>query len=274
MRHPPVTDTNKPHKLSRKDFDDYEFIVGELARMAKMTFPEIKKHHERHPEDDLYTLRHPKDGNLMRFTREGMKRFWQISRRGLKSLGPDGNKYNPAKVVDEIQKLFLGRILDNPSSVNDEQSHDIFLEVIAKISGAFLPSTHYVPCTLVAHRRPPQFRIGPVEFQLSQIFWENNGQAILAGVNHDSQQQPIREFFTRHMWMSSVEVGPCDPAVGEKRARGAIQSSLDLFKLFAGRGRGARIGHAYLAGLPGTRRHCIPIQTVSTLRRAGRPAMR
>ncbi len=52
------------------------------------------------------------------------------------------------------------------------------------------------------------------------------------------------------MWISSVQVGPCDSAVGADRATEAIQSSLDLFKLFVGSGRGARIGHAYRAGFP------------------------
>jgi hypothetical protein len=45
-------------------------------------------------------------------------------------------------------------------------------------------------------------------------------------------------------------LAPVDSAVGEDRAREAIQSSVDLFKLFVGSSRGARIGHAYLAGLP------------------------
>jgi hypothetical protein len=203
-----MTDINNPQKLSRKDFEDYEFIVEELARMGRMSFPEIKDHHKQHPEDNLYTLHHPKDNHLMLFTREGMKRFWQIGRRGLKSLGPEGCKYDLDNVVAEIQKLFLGQLLDNPSLINDEQSHDIFAAVIAKISETFLPSTHYVPCTLVAHTRPSQFHIGPVEFQLSQVFWKNNGQAILAGLRHQSQHQSIKEFFTQQMWVSSVQVGP------------------------------------------------------------------
>ncbi len=178
-----MTDINNPQKLSRKDFEDYEFIVEELARMGRMSFPEIKDHHKQHPEDNLYTLHHPKDNHLMLFTREGMKRFWQIGRRGLKSLGPEGFKYDLDNVVTELQKLF--------------QSHDVFVAVIAKISEAFLPSAHYVPCTLVAHTRPPQFQIGPVEFQLSEIFWKNNGDAILADLKHQSQHQSIKEFFTQ-----------------------------------------------------------------------------
>ncbi len=241
---------NDPYKLSRKDFEDYEFIVSELAKMAKMSFADIQEHQKHHPEDNLCTLHHPKDNHLMSFTREGMKRFWQIARRGMKSLGPEGSKYSLKGVVSEIQKLFLTRLLDSPSSINDEQAHEIFLQVIAKISEHFTPSTHYVPCRLVAHTNPPQFRIGPVEFQLSEAFWKNHGQVVLESLGHESQHEQIKEFFTQQKWVASVHVGPCDAAVGADRATEAIQSSLDLFKLFAGSSRGARVGHAYVAGLP------------------------
>lgn len=37
-----MTAINDPYKLSRTDFEDYEFIVSELARMAKMSFAEIR----------------------------------------------------------------------------------------------------------------------------------------------------------------------------------------------------------------------------------------
>lgn len=123
------------------------------------------------------------------------------------------------------------------------------MQVIAKISETFVPSTHYLPCSLVAHTNPSQFRIGPVEFQLSEVFWKNNGKAILETLRHESQHEPIKEFFTQQMWVATVQVGPCDSTVGAGRATETIQSSLDLFKLFAG-SRGARIRHAYVAGLP------------------------
>ena len=237
-----VTDMNNGQKLSRKDFEDYEFIVAELARMAKMNFAEIREHQKQHPEENLYTLHHPKDNHLMLFTREGMKRFWQVAGRGMKSLGPESRKYDLKSVVSEIQRAFLTRLLDNPPSINDEHAHDIFVQVIAKISAAFVPSTHYVPCRLVAHTSPSQFRIGPVEFQLSQALWKDYGEAILESLRHESQHEPIEQFFTQQMWVASVQVGPCDSVVGAGRATEAIQSSLDLFKLIAG-SRGARVGH-------------------------------
>lgn len=72
-----------------------------------MNFAEIREHQKHHPEDNLHTLHHPTDNHLMLFTREGMKRFWQIARRGVKSLGSEGHKYDLKIIVSEIQKLFL-----------------------------------------------------------------------------------------------------------------------------------------------------------------------
>jgi hypothetical protein len=101
--------------------------------MAKMSFAEIREHQKHHPEDNLCDLHHPRDNHLMFFTQEGMKRFWQIARRGMKSLGPERRKYNLNSVISAIQKLFLIRLLDSPSS-NDEQAHEIFLQVIRALS--------------------------------------------------------------------------------------------------------------------------------------------
>jgi len=228
---PRVTDQNKT--LSRKDFEDYEFIIAELAKMAKMTFPEIREHQQKHPKDNLHTLRHPKDNHLMLFTREGAKRFWQIGRRGLKALGSERHKYDLKRIVGELETHFLNRLFDSPSSINDEQCHEIFLQVLAEISEHFTASTHHIPCNLVAHTKPPSFRIGPVEFQQSQAFWNDNGQAILESLVHESQREPMKQFFTQQMWTASVKVAPCDPIVAAARATEAIQGSLDLFKLFA-----------------------------------------
>jgi len=236
--------------LSRKDFEDYEFVVAELGKMAKKNFAEIKEHHKDHPEDDLYTVRHPKDNHLMLFTREGMRRLWQIARRGLKSIGPEGGKYDLKTVVDGIEKLFLAKLFDDPSSINDEQAHELFMQALAEISKTFVSSTHHIPCSLAAHRSPAQFLIGPVEFQLSEAFWNKNEKAIIESLKRELQHDSIKQFFTQQWWVASVEVAPCDPVIAEMRATEAIQSSLDLFKLFVGSGRAARVGHAYVAGLP------------------------
>jgi hypothetical protein len=237
-------------KLSRKDFEDYEFVVAELAKMAQMNFAQIKEHHSLHPEDSLHTLKHPKDKHLMLFTREGAKRLWQVARRGLKSLGPESTKYELKTVVDAIEKLFLARLVDDPSSINDEQAHELFRQALADVSKDFVSSTHHVPCSLAAHRSPAEFRIGPVDFQLSEAFWKKNGQSIIESLKRELQHDTIKQFFTQQWWVASVEVEPCDPIVAERRATEAVQSSLDLFKLFVGSSRAARVGHAYVAGLP------------------------
>jgi Apea-like HEPN len=242
-----MSETKDIHTISRKDFEDYEFILAELEKMVKMNFSQIREHQKTRPEDILHTLRHPKDGNLMLFTREGAKRFRQIGRRGIKLLGPEGRRYDFKNVVTGIQKLFLERYFEDPSLINDENAHDIFSRVVEWMSQNFTPATHYFPCSIVAHRIPVQFRIGPVQFQLSNTFWETNGDALLEGLNkvrHDS----IKQFFTQQMWIASVQVDACDPNIATSRATESIQSALDLFKLFAGTGRGAKIGHAYAAG--------------------------
>jgi hypothetical protein len=237
-------------KLSRKDFEDYEFIASELSKMAKMNFAEIREHQKHHPEDNLFTLHHPRDNHLMLFTREGAKRFRQVARRSFKSLGTESRKYDLNIVISKVKELFLTRLLENTSSLNDEHAHEIFLQAIAEISKDFLGTTHYIPCSLVAQSVPSQFHIGPVEFQLSEVFWDKNGQSIRGNLKHESQHEPIKQFFTQQRWVASVQVGPCDPIVSATRATETVQLSLDLFKLFAGRSRGADVRHAYIAGLP------------------------
>jgi len=218
--------------------------------MAKMNIAEIKEHYKFHPEDKLYSLKHPKDNHLMLFTREGMKRLWQIVRRGMKFIGPERSKYDLKTTVAGLENLFLIRLCDDPSSINDEGAHELFTQVLVELSKKFVSSTHHIPCSLAAHRSPAEFQIGPVEFQLSAAFWKKNEKAIIDTLKHELQHDPIKHFFTQQWWVASVDVDPCDPIIAERRAIEAVQSSLDLFKLFVGSGRAARVGHAYVAGLP------------------------
>jgi hypothetical protein len=231
-------------QLSKEDDTDYQFIFEELCRFVNLDLGDLKKHYQAHPEDRLHNVPRPNGGNLL-ISQAGTERFSQIAKRGLEAMGSEGKKHNIQEIVKFLKKEFVGRLLTSPETITEENAHDIFDFVIKELSGKFEELDHFVPCSLVAHKIPRHFSIGPVRFVLKEDFFKQ----------HDSELQAedkvrfswLQEFFSQFMWVASVRVPASDTAISTLRAHTVIQNALDLIIGFP---RAARVRQGYSLGGP------------------------
>ena len=237
--------TFSPENVHRKDYVDYEFIWEELKRLIALSPVEMIKYYDDHPEDNLCFLNRP-DGFVFMFTSAGETRFRQILLRGLKSLSDEALRYDRAVALQALKRQFVARIW-NGVEITEGNAHDIFTSALAEMSSVQTPLTHYVPCSLVAHRKLTQFSIGRVEFIERQRFLEERGPDIW----NDNCAAPdpilaqLKRFFSLFSWVAAVKVPACDSAVSKRRANATVQRALDLFKLFVGSIRGSYVRRGY-----------------------------
>jgi len=244
--------TLDPKRLSEKDFDDYEFICREGARLAAMEPQALFEHFRLHPEDRFHWMPRPRGGELF-LSRQADLRFLQIATRGLLALGTDREKHSLEKVVGAVKSELVSR-LDEPSKITDENAHDVFRAAIQALAVTHSRLTHFIPCTVVVHEVTPRFRIGPVEFALRSLFMHENESQIRrrkeGPQGSDLGFEQLEKFFSRFRWIAHVAVEPCDAAVSTQRARRAVQMALDLFKLYVGSSRASCVRQGYDLGIP------------------------
>jgi hypothetical protein len=260
-----ITEAEKLLKLSRKDFEDFEFVLQEMSRMGQMNWEELKKHYAEHPDDGLHIAYHPVDRRMLPMTRAATRRLWQIADRGMRELGAEAEKYYLPAFVEALKNTFLKACLEDPSKIDDETAHRIFQNVAKELFAQFYPATYHVPCSILYQRTPSDFAIGPVIFQLSKNFWTANEKAFQEEANSDLMVERYRELIQEYSWVGSIPIPACAPKQGEAKANEVLQGALDLFKLFAG-SSASKITHANAAGL---NRRASRLKTVNGELRVG-----
>jgi hypothetical protein len=245
-----MQDQSFRRKLSRKDYTDFEFIYGEVKKLLGLSPSELMKYYDEHPEDTPYFLSRP-DGFLLMFTLAGERRFQQVLQRGLRSLAERSTKYDPEAVLHNLKDEVVARLLNGPE-VSDENAHAVFDSVIDTLTKAQVSVTHYVPCSLVAHRKTTRFTIGPVTFTERKLFLDEHRAALLnRGIERpDPLLEQLERFFSMFSWIGRVTIPPCDPNISKARANETVQRALDLFKLFIGSPRASLVRRAYDVGAP------------------------
>jgi hypothetical protein len=151
--------------LSRKDYADYEFIYGEIKKLLGLSATELISYYQQHPEDRLHWLNRP-DGFMFMFTLAGEKRFGQILDRGLKALGDEAHKHDRAKLLQKLKTELVIRAM-NGSELTEGNAHNIFESAVTRLSSAHVVLTHYVPCSLVAHRKQTQWTVAQALISVS-----------------------------------------------------------------------------------------------------------
>ncbi len=242
-------------KLSRKDYTDYEFIVQEVCRLIELGPKQLLKYYSEHKEDALSTL-WGSDGRTLPCTRTAWERFDQIVTRGLKALGPNARTHDPSNLRSALIRKFAAEAQKIVADTTQENAHEIFEHVVRAVEEKYTELTHYIPCSVVAHKKPERFTIGPVGFVLRDMFMKENESALRAALasspTSDWQFRQLQSFFSKFEWVAFVRVTACDQSVSTARARRVVQRCLDLFKLFIGSERAANVKQGYDLSIPDT----------------------
>jgi hypothetical protein len=234
-------------QLSKKDFKDYDFIAGEFAKFLQFGPGDLKKHYEKHPADQLHNIPRP-GGGIFLFSHAGDERFWQIAERGLSARGSERRKHDINRLVQSLKREFIQRLLGSPDSIREDNAHDLFDFIFRALCAENEQLEHFVPCSVVAHRIPAGFSIGPVSFVLKEDFFRQHNSTLKA--KDELFFSRFKDFFLQFRWVASVKVPACNRAISTLRARIAVQNALDLFKLFAGFERASRVRQGYSFGGP------------------------
>jgi hypothetical protein len=239
--------------LSKKDYTDYEFIVRESERLVALEPAQLLKYYSEHKEDALSTL-FGTEGRSLPCTRAGAERFGQIVVRGLKALGPNARKHSASSLTSALKARFVDKAIEIVSAITDENAHELFESVARSLEEGHKELTHYIPCSIAAHRKPDRFTIGPVNFLLQDIFMQEKETGLRSSMasrpTSEWEFEELKKFFSKFSWVASVQVPPCDTSVSTERARAVVQRTLDLFKLVVGSRRAANVRQAYDLTIP------------------------
>jgi antitoxin HigA-1 len=241
--------------VSRKDYDDLEFITRDAQDFASLSREEQIQRMLADPWSALSGFKN-KNGNDFPLSREAHRRFHQIAIRGLKQLGAGAHAHNLERVITEL-KSELSRRIFGELDITPENAHEVFTSALQKLEEGYKRLTYYVPCSIVAERTYPDFRIGPVEFTLRDQFFDKHKEAIhKATVEFGTPEADkivldrIQSFYSGFQWIACVTVPPCDPDISRRRAHEGIQKALDIFKLLVGGERAAHVKQAYDVTVP------------------------
>ena len=89
----------------QEDLQDGSFIAEDLLRFAAMTFDELKRHIEEHPEDKMHWVDIPGRGHRP-ITREAARRFAQLARRQ-RAIDPDEHAIDLSTLDRSIRPAFV-----------------------------------------------------------------------------------------------------------------------------------------------------------------------
>jgi len=228
-----------------------------------------------YPRDGLHTIQRPDRRGSLILGRKGDLVFGRISDRYLQGLGAPGFDFDSHAFAAALKEEFVDWIR-NGRDINEETVEQLLAAAELRNRFSHVTLTHHIPCSVVFPEVPADFEVGLVKFRLMQNFLAANEEQIgnraersrgqglnerVSGSPGEQQAAPPRDmlfeelkaFFPTFRWVASVAIPKCDSSVSKQRAQQAVQSSLDLLKLFLTARLAAGIRHALRLGHPPNR---------------------
>ena len=214
---------NPTSRVSEEDYGDYEFILRDLQHNLELSPEEQLERYRADPWGAFSGLKAP-NGSDLPLSREAQKRFVDIATRGLKNLGTLAQIHRPKEVVEalkaELSSMFVSGLVPGV-----EDAHEVFSSAVRKLEAEYVELTYHVPCLVVAERTYAEFTIGPVRFQLRDLFWDRNESSIQQSAA-DFNNPQVRDllaartqaFYSKFQWIASITIPPCDSEVSRHRA--------------------------------------------------------
>jgi hypothetical protein len=151
---------------------DVNFLIEKIDFFQSLTKTpgELKKY----GHDFLYSLPHPSGHGDAIYGREAHNRFHEMGARYLLAQKDKKEKVEVSDFVEEMFTEFSKRFLINQQEVNEKNVFRMLFNAYKTIETSFDSLTHIIPCSVVMHDNPPAFNMGPVLFQKTSNFLEEN----------------------------------------------------------------------------------------------------
>ena len=162
-------------KSTPEDIEDVEFICTELVRFAKMGIDELRAYwKDRPPIEAFYSLAHESGGGTRPISKEAYVRFSRMAKRQLAA-----DEYLRARAtVDSLsyclREEFVRRFMRLGEEVQDSSIREMIGTSQEKLTASFESRTYYLPCSVIEEGEPAEFKVGPVTFLKSALFWERH----------------------------------------------------------------------------------------------------
>jgi hypothetical protein len=148
--------------------------------------------------------------------------------------------------ADLIRSEAIGRFVHQAREPDETQLARMLSAALRRAQVDIDDRTFYVPCRLFDGDEAASVAVGPVTFQRTAVFRDAHDKAIAA----DPELAALfRNEFLPWEWTAEVTVRGCDRIISRERALKAIDSALDMLRLFAGAAESGRLGRAGAPGL-------------------------
>jgi hypothetical protein len=243
---------------------DVNFLIEKIDFFQSLTKKsgELKKY----GYDCLYYFPHPSGRGNAIYGREAHNRFHEMGERYLVAQKDKKEKVNSSDFTKELFNEFSKRFLINQQEVNEKNVSRMLSNAYKSIETGFDSLTHLIPCSVVMHDDPPAFNMGPVLFQKTSKFLEENQKKFSlekkrVAESHKEQCKsaikngyPISrvatpkqsdeyavqlvettlDYYKNYVWIAEVTIKNCHKEISKLRAKMAVEGALNILKLIIG----------------------------------------
>lgn len=270
---------------SENNLADLEFIFSELNRLSTWSFRDFKVHWDKHPEDKFHVI--PlEDGSHISTNANIGNRFRELAIRNTES-DQERNSYDLNSFINQLKKQFAHMFIELKRPLDKRASDRMIGKALSDLKKNRASVKHFIPCEIMYRQHPPQFRIGNVTFHSASEFTRQYGEELQSKFDQDKKRveerwqdmessgekpkifptmtrndaletedrlkREFEGFFNELGWIAEVQVPPCLPDISFSRAKHAINSALDVLKLFYGEESCKKFRIAYdKGGIPRT----------------------
>lgn len=170
-----------------------------------------------------------------------------LAHRYLASARTGRRRIDPAGFAEIILSELTGRFLYQDRRPVESQAARMLAAALRRAAVDIEDRTHFVPCRLFDGPARDALAVGPVVFQKSASFRNEQSAAIATDPEFAAL---IERDFMPWEWVATVEVKGCDRVLSRRRGLSAVDGALDILRLFAGAAASASVGRAGAPGLP------------------------
>jgi hypothetical protein len=183
----------------------------------------------------------------MRAGREAdAERLSAMAHRYLDSSRDGRGRIDATVFADLIRSELIGRFVHQGRAPDETQAARMLAAALRRAQIDIEDRTFYVPCRLFDGTERAAVAVGPVIFRQTTAFRDTQADAIAGDPELDAL---FRHEFLPWEWTAEVTVRGCDRVIARQRALKALDSALDMLRLFAGAAESGRLGRAGAPGL-------------------------
>lgn len=156
-------------------------------------------------------------------------------------------RISPDELAKLIHSELTGRFIHQGRDPDEMQVTRMLAAALRRAVVDIEDRTHFIPCRLFDGGGATGLAVGPVMFRRTGSFREAHADPIATDPEFNAL---FERGFAPWEWTAEVTVRGCDRVISRERALRAIDSALDMLRLFAGADASQTMGRAGAPGLP------------------------